>query len=192
MISTPSRGFTTSSPLTRFGFLAGLCTLVAALAGCGISQVASDGSLLRVITPYRIDIVQGNAITREQAQRVRPGMSRLQVQEILGTPTLTDPFHAERWDYPFSFRRAGAAVQRRHVVALFDRDGRLTRLDAPDDLPSEREFVAAIAPPAPRRGPLPPLVLTPEQRAALPVPQRTPAATPEPGGPTRTYPPLEP
>jgi outer membrane protein assembly factor BamE len=169
-----------------------LITLALSLGGCGISQIASDGSLLGVVTPYRIDIVQGNAVTREQAERVKPGMSRLQVQEILGTPTLNDPFHAERWDYPFTFRRAGAGPQRRHVVAFFDRDGRLQRLQAPDDLPSEREFVTTIAPPATRRAPLPPLELTPEQRAALPTPSRTEPSAPAPTGPARTYPPLEP
>lgn len=171
----------------------GLVISLALMAGgCGIRQIASDGSLLGMVTPYRIDIVQGNAVMREQMARLQPGMSRIQVQELLGTPTLTDPFHANRWDYPFTFRRAGAEAQRRHVVVFFDADGRLTRFDAPDDLPSELEFVAAIAPPAPRRAPQAPLALTPEQRAALPVPQRTPASQPAPASPSRTYPPLEP
>ena len=37
-----------------------------------------------VITPYRIDIVQGNAVTKEQAELVKPGLSKLQVRDILG------------------------------------------------------------------------------------------------------------
>ena len=66
------------------------------------------------------------------------------------------------------------------------------RIDAPD-LPSEREFVASISRTS-ASGKSPTLELTPEQRAALPVPAKPAAPTPEPeaSGPVRDYPPLEP
>jgi outer membrane protein assembly factor BamE len=51
--------------------------------------------------------VQGNVVTSEQVARVKPGMTRAQVRDILGTPLLTDPFHADRWDYLFTIRRQG-------------------------------------------------------------------------------------
>ena len=114
---------------------------IAALGGCASLQ--SDGSLLGLITPYRIDIVQGNVVTKEQLALVRPGMSRVQVRDVLGSPLVTDVFHADRWDYVFTIKRPGTQPQLRSVVALFEGD-RLLRVEAPE-LPSEREFVASIS-----------------------------------------------
>jgi outer membrane protein assembly factor BamE len=162
---------------------------VAALGGCASLQ--SDGNLLGLITPYRIDIVQGNVVTKEQLALVRPGMSRVQVRDALGSPLVTDVFHADRWDYVFTIRRPGTPPQLRSVVAFFEGD-RLLRVEAPE-LPSEREFVASISRTS-AKGKTPQLELTPEQRAALPVPAKPEAPTPEPeaSGPVRDYPPLEP
>jgi outer membrane protein assembly factor BamE len=166
----------------------GLAVLV---SGCGIRQIASDGSLLGLVTPYRIDIVQGNAVTREQIALIKPGMSRAQVRDILGTPLLTDPFHAERWDYLFTIRRQGAEPQRRSIVAFFDGDV-LRKIDLPQGpLPTEEEFVASIDPVKRKIEPRV-LELTEEQRKALPVPPRKDVPAEAPAGATRTYPPLEP
>lgn len=151
----------------------------------------TDGNFLGILQPYRIDIVQGNVLTKDQIERVRPGMSRLQVRDVLGSPLLTDLFHADRWDYVFTIRRPGVEPVRRAVVVIFEGD-RLLRVDAPD-LPTEREFVAQIGrPPSGRE--LPVLELTEEQRKALPVPAKpAPDAAPESiPGPARNYPPLEP
>ena len=155
------------------------------LTGCEALQ--RTDSLFGFITPYRIDIVQGNAITKEQAALVKPGLSRLQVRDVLGTPLLTDPFHAQRWDYIFTLRRPGAEPQRRSVVVMFEGDV-VKSIDAPD-LPSEREFVASISRYRDIRQPK--LELSEEERAALPLPPRREAAPVEPMGPVREYPPLE-
>lgn len=164
---------------------------VAALgAGCGTRQQSTD-SFLGFVTPYRIDIVQGNAVTKEQVAAVRPGMSREQVQAVLGTPMLTDPFHADRWDYFFSLRRPGTAVQKRVVVAHF-KGASLERLEAPDDLPSEAEFVASVVP-VRKDLKVPELMLSDAQRAALPAPApRKADDAAQPLGAVRIYPPLEP
>jgi outer membrane protein assembly factor BamE len=155
-----------------------------------LPSVREADSFLGLITPYRMDIVQGNVVTREQAALLKPGMTRAQVRDVLGSPMLTDLFHTDRWDYAFTIRRQGTEPQRRNVVVFFKND-RFDRLEAPE-LPSEQEFVAAISK-TPRRGPPPTLELTPEQRKALPGP---PAASPAPlgdtAGPVRDYPPLEP
>ncbi len=161
--------------------------LAAATALPGCASLQRTDSFVGLITPYRIDIVQGNAVTKEQAALVKPGLSRAQVRDILGTPMLTDPFHADRWDYIFTLRRPGAALQRRSVVVYFDGNV-VKKIEAPE-LPSEREFVASISrfkdPRAPK------LELSDEERAALPPPRKQPAPPPEPVGPVRDYPPLE-
>ena len=177
----------------RSPFRTGAPTICAALIGLalgGCSAVSSDGSLLGIVTPYRIDIVQGNVVTKEQLALVRPGMTRVQVRDLLGSPLLTDPFHADRWDYIFTILRPGAPPQRRALVVRFEGD-RLLNVEAPD-LPTEREFVALISRTS-ASGEEVVLELTPEQRAALPAPPKVAAAAPEPAiGPVRAYPPLEP
>ena len=163
------------------------CALVAGLMLTGCESLQRTDSFLGFITPYRIDIVQGNAITKEQAALIKPGLTRLQVRDVLGTPLVADPFHANRWDYIFTLRRPNTDVQRRSVVVTFDGDVVKT-MEAPD-LPSEREFVASISrfkdPRAPK------LELSEEERKALPMPVRREVPPPEPIGPVREYPPLE-
>ncbi len=165
-----------------------LCALApAALLLSGCEALQRTDSLFGLITPYRIDIVQGNAITKEQAALIKPGLARVQVREILGTPLVADPFHAARWDYIFTLRRPGTEPQRRAVVVFFDGDV-VKSIEAPE-LPSEREFVASISRFKNLREPK--LQLSDEERAALPAPPKREAPPAEPMGPVRDYPPLE-
>lgn len=176
------------SPLLSAGLLAAL-----ALAGCSsFNEPASVKGFLAFIAPYKPDVIQGNVVTTEQMSQVKTGMSRSQVKDILGTPLITDPFHADRWDYVFTLRRQGFDDQQRTFVVLFEKD-QVQKIDAPV-LPSEDEFVAQIS-----RKKLPTttpkLELTPAERAALPAPVAVASATPASAavamGATRTYPPLE-
>ena len=96
---------------------AALLALAAALAGC--QSLQSSENFLGVVTPYRVEVVQGNVITSEQIALAKPGMTRAQVRDVLGSPLLADPFHVDRWDYVFTIRRQGAAPQLRRVVARF-------------------------------------------------------------------------
>jgi outer membrane protein assembly factor BamE len=164
-----------------------ICTLAAGALLSGCESLQRTDSLFGLITPYRIDIVQGNAITREQAALVKPGMSRLQVRDVLGTPLVTDPFHAGRWDYIFTLRRPNTDVQRRSVVVTFEGD-LVKSIEAPE-LPSERDFVASISRIKDVRAPK--LDLSEEERLALPKPPVYVAPAAEPTGPVRDYPPLE-
>ncbi len=159
-------------------------------AGCTSVQPTAD-RWLGFITPYRIDIMQGNVVTKELAEQVKPGMSREQVRDLLGSPLLSSAFHAERWDYVFTLRRQGVEPQRRSVVAYFT-DDKLERLETPSDLPAEHEFVSSVRPQ--RSGDKEPvLALTDEQKQALPPPVKTESpATVKPQGAERPYPPLEP
>lgn len=163
------------------------CSTALMLGAC--SSIPSTGDLFGFITPYRIDIVQGNVVTKEQAALVKPGMSRAQVRDLLGSPMLTDPFHADRWDYIFTIRRQGTEPQRRSVVVSFKGDV-VTAVDAPN-LPGEREFVASVVKPSTAKAPK--LELSDAERAALPRPPAQPAEAPAaPSAPPRVYPPLEP
>jgi outer membrane protein assembly factor BamE len=166
-----------------------LCPLICAALLAGCQSLQSSDNLLGAITPYRIEIVQGNVITKEQAALVKPGMSRAQVRDVLGSPLLTDLFHADRWDYVFTIRRQGAPPQARAVVALFEGET-LKSIETGGDLPAERDFVASIDTLKPSSA-VPALALTDEQRKALPAPPRPAPAEAVPDVAARTYPPLE-
>ena len=181
---------TTTLPSRRSGALRLVLAAasIATLAGCQSLQ-STDG-VGGMLTPYKMEIVQGNVITSEQAQAVKPGMNRAQVRYILGTALVTDVFHADRWDYVFTIRRQGADPQLRRVVVLF-KDDKLESIDTGGPLPAEREFITSIAT-FRGSGPAPSLALTEEQLKALPAPVKPPPPEPVPPAPQRSYPPLEP
>lgn len=171
-----------------------LCARLSLLLVAGASLVAcssfnaTSNRLASVVTPYKIDIVQGNFVSREQVEALKPGMSRVQVRNILGTPLLTSIFHADRWDYVFTFKRQGVEPQARTVTVFFKGDV-LERVQA-DPLPTEAEFVASLDS-GRQVVKVPVLEMTEEQRKQLPVPAKTPEAKPLAPLPT-SYPPLEP
>ncbi len=175
-----------------------MCALASVLASSGCAwradliAVRTPGYLER-LTPYRVDIQQGNVVTREQMAQVKPGMPREQVRDVLGSPMLTDVFHAQRWDFLFVSNRVGSAgTPTRLAVSIHFKDGVVERISAPD-LPTEHEFVAGMVDRRAAAPKVPNLELTAEQRGKLPLPVRaetTSAAQPQ--GPARNYPPLEP
>ena len=167
---------------------AALLVIAGALAGC--QSLQSSDSFLGFITPYRVEVVQGNVITSEQVALAKPGLTRAQVRDVLGSPLLADPFHTDRWDYVFTIRRQGADPQLRRVIVRFKADV-LDAIEGGAGLPSEHEFVASIDTFRTARN-APPLVLSDEQLKALPAPSRPPQPEPAPPAPARTYPPLEP
>lgn len=108
------------------------------------------------ISPYKIDIQQGNAITQEMMAKLRVGMTRSQVRFVLGTPLVVDPFRTDRWDYIYLFEKAGRLTERRHIAVIF-KDDKLDHIEgdvipmlgAGDDikLPPEAAQPATAAPP---------------------------------------------
>lgn len=166
-----------------------------ALSGCSsLKDVGSSVSTLGgLITPYKIDIVQGNVVTREQVEALQPGMSREQVRNILGTPLLASVFHADRWDYVFTFRRQGQELQQRKVAVFFN-GAVMDRVEA-DELPSEAEFVASLD--VRRKPGKPPVLEASEEElkafqaknASAPAASTAPAAPV--AAPQTSYPPLE-
>lgn len=71
---------------------------------------------------YKIDIQQGNIVTQEQINQLRPGMTRKQVRFLLGTPLLTDSFNQERWDYYYSLKPGKGEREQKRLSLFFQGD----------------------------------------------------------------------
>jgi outer membrane protein assembly factor BamE len=96
--------------------------LVLLLAGCQYVP------MLPGLSPHKIDIQQGNYVTQDMVDKLKPGMSRSQVRFALGTPLVVDPFHADRWDYVYVSHKRGRLVDKRLIVVVFQ-DDKLVRLE---------------------------------------------------------------
>jgi len=90
------------------------------------------------LTPYRMEIQQGNYITQEMVAQLKPGLTRDQVRFVLGTPLVIDIFHEGRWDYVFLRQRASSRETEFRRIAVFFEDGKLQRV--------EGDIVAAAIP----------------------------------------------
>jgi outer membrane protein assembly factor BamE len=163
-----------------------LCVLTVALCACSSLDVASS-RVVRLVKPYQMDIVQGNFVSREQAAALKEGMARSQVRDILGSPLLTSVFHADRWDYVFTFKRQGVETQARRVTVFFKADV-VAKIEA-DALPTEAEFVASLDS-GRRTDKVPVLEMSPESLTATAAVNPPVAAAALPPLPT-SYPPLE-
>lgn len=86
-----------------------ILALAATTAGCGIV--------------YRQPIYQGNLIEPTIAEQLQPGMSKQQVASMLGTPSIEDPFHHDRWDYTSTLRRGRTSrTEVKNFVVYFEND----------------------------------------------------------------------
>jgi outer membrane protein assembly factor BamE len=119
-------------------------TIVVGAAGCTTAVDETQRAWMNtVFRPYVPDVVQGNFISSEQYAKLKLGMTREQVRQILGTPLLASYFHVNRWDYVFEFKRNGQKVgKERRVTIYFDGD-KVIKFDG-DALPTEVELVAEI------------------------------------------------
>ena len=161
---------------------------VMALSACS-SLEGAGGTVSKAVTPYKMDVIQGNVVTREQAAVLKVGMQRAQVRDVLGSALLASVFHADRWDYVFTLKRQGAEAQTRKLTVFFKGDV-LERIES-DELPSESEFVATLKS-NPKSGTLP--AMEASEAALLKSPaasKNTAPAVVLPAAPA-SYPPLEP
>ncbi len=97
-----------------------------------------SASLLLGACIYRIDIQQGNLLEEDLVEQVEVGMTRSQVQFLLGSPMIEDSFHENRWDYAYYLQQGRSReIERRWLVVYFEGD-RVVRLDldAPLEPPS--------------------------------------------------------
>ncbi|HZX50847.1 outer membrane protein assembly factor BamE [Pseudomonas sp. XK-1] len=149
-----------------------------ALAGCSFPGV------------YKIDIQQGNVVTQDMIDQLRPGMTRRQVRFIMGNPLLTDTFHTNRWDYLYSIQPGGGQRLQERISVNFSADDQLVGLSG-DFMPGVSRDQAILgedsgvttAPATPRPAvedkPAPGSLLEQIQREVDSV-QSVPVPTPEP------------
>jgi outer membrane protein assembly factor BamE len=105
-------------PRYQFPLVAIFCTL---LAACTYKPA--------FINEYKIDVQQGNVLTQEMVNQLKPGQTRDQVRFILGSPIITDIFHQQRWDYVYRYQNGQTGgVEARQLVVFFDAGGRLERV----------------------------------------------------------------
>jgi outer membrane protein assembly factor BamE len=78
---------------------------------------------------YRPEVQQGVPLTAEQLAQLRPGLSKRQVQLLLGSPPVADAFHPDRWDYLYTIGEAGQVPAPEKRLTLFFRDGTLVRAE---------------------------------------------------------------
>ena len=83
--------------------------LIAALSGC----------------VYKIDVQQGNLVTQDLVEKLKPGMTKAEVKQLLGTPLLNDVFHQNEWDYYFSNLRGGRAASQPSRLTIRFKDEKL-------------------------------------------------------------------
>lgn len=115
-------------------------------AGAQTSSVTKLQKFFWVFSPYRPDIQQGNFVSQEMLSQLKVGQTRDQVKFILGTPLMTDAFHASRWDYPFYLARGNGELTKARVTVYF-KDDKVEKFDG-GNLPTEKEYIARIAGPA--------------------------------------------
>ena len=193
----PAKHRLSTTFINRSSLAALACLAAVGLAGCSSfnsSFNASAANPVNWITPYKIDVIQGNFISKEQVELLKAGMSRAQVKEVLGTPLVTSVFHTDRWDYVFTLKRQGIEPQS-FKYAVFFKGDQLERFEG-DTMPSDAEFIASLAN-SRKIGKIPVLEATEEQLKKAEKPSAPAATTPgststaPAGTPPATYPPLE-
>lgn len=117
-----------------------LLLLPLALAACSVPTMVAEN-----VHPYRIDVRQGNYVDQSMVSQLKKGMSQEQVRFVLGTPLLTDVFHADRWDYVYRFKRGNGALEERRMAVFFV-DGKLDHVEG--DVVAGAPPEVAAAPPA--------------------------------------------
>ena len=106
-----------------------LLRALAAIAALLLASCGSIGLPTPDFKPYRMEIQQGNFVSQDMVSKLKPGMSKDQVRFVLGTPLITDSFHADRWDYVFRRQRANSSELEHRKIAVFFEEGKLKRIE---------------------------------------------------------------
>lgn len=96
---------------------------------------------------YKINVEQGNIVTQEMADQLKPGMTRRQVRFILGTPLIEDTFNQNRWDYLYVKRNGMKVLAESRLTVEFEGDA-LVKVSG-DFVPANWDAPASPAPASP-------------------------------------------
>ena len=121
--------------------------LVAGVSGC--SSFSDIPDVTSMLSPYKIDVRQGNYLNQDMVAKLRAGQTREQVRFILGSPLIENAFHSNRWDYVYRFKPGIGDVTERHFAVYFE-DDKLVRVSG-DVVPDSAEASAADAKAAEKR-----------------------------------------
>ncbi len=136
--------------------------LLISLTGCAslcLAACAAPTVVDRLPFVHRIDVQQGNVVTQEMVDQLKPGMEKRQVRFVMGAPLLVDIFHQERWDYVYTMR-SGRKEKDHYRLSLYFAGDTLARLEgdfkpnapSPDALPSREALVVVPVLPAKKKG----------------------------------------
>ncbi|MFC2552552.1 outer membrane protein assembly factor BamE [Aggregatibacter sp. HMT-949] len=109
----------------QFKILLGVAVLALSLSACSTVE--------KVV--YRIDVPQGNYLEATNVAQVKQGMTAQQVQYLLGTPVLIDPYSNLTWYYVFLQQRAYQAPDQHTFTVKFDQSGVVTETHLDKPLP---------------------------------------------------------
>jgi len=101
-----------------------LASLIFCLTGCALPQLKLPD--LKIPRVYKLSVQQGNVITQEMVDRLEPGMSRSQVEYVMGRAVLNDPFNGNEWVYLYSIEIPDYFTQVVKMVLTFDGDTLVT------------------------------------------------------------------
>ncbi len=98
---------------------------------------------------YKIDIQQGNVLSQDAVSQLKPGMTKAQVQQLLGTPSLKDIFHQNRWDYPYQYIEGPTGKTQQVLFSVFfDEQDLLTHIagniEASDQTPAPESKIRLV------------------------------------------------
>jgi len=137
-----------------------------------LAACSQPSRYLPTFTPHKIDIRQGNLITRDMRDRIKPGMTESQVKAALGAPLVRDIYHPQRWDYLYRLQEKGRVTENQRLTLYFE-NGKLARIDDATPLQAapasgESQSPRKEAPVAALQPPPAPVAIVPTAAAAQP------------------------
>lgn len=97
-----------------------LTALALSVVACSLPQIKVPD--LKIPRVYKLSVQQGNVITQEMVDRLEPGMTRNQVEYVMGRPVLQDPFDDDQWVYLYTLEVPDLFVQAFKMVLIFEDD----------------------------------------------------------------------
>jgi outer membrane protein assembly factor BamE len=85
-----------------------------------LSLLLASCSSAPLLTPYKMDIRQGNFVTFDMREKLKLGMTKPQVRYVLGTPMINDTFHSNRWDYVYRLEHRGKEIEKQNLTLYFE------------------------------------------------------------------------